>query len=360
MAVGLPAKTTYANGDVFSASDINDTNGTINLIGQTQNFYAGKNAIINGDFSIWQRGSSFTGNGGITYTADRTAYYYDGNGAVTISRQSFTPGTAPVAGYEGQYFYRYAQTTAGTGQTYAAFYYQPVEDVRTFAGRTVTLSFWAKADAARTYTAYVNQYFGSGGSSEVTNSTTFTTTTGWVRYSYTVTLGSMAGKTIAATSWLSIRIEPNAKNTAQTLDIWGVQLETGSVATAFETATGTIQGELAACQRYYYRVVNPAQSGSNIAIGTYGSAATTGFVGVTIPNPVTMRTAPTSVDYSSSLVVSPDELNGSISVTGVALSGFSNSNNLSVLLTVSGATQYRPYRLYGSGATTYMGFSAEL
>jgi hypothetical protein len=32
MAVGFPTKVTYANGDVFSASDINDTNGTINLI----------------------------------------------------------------------------------------------------------------------------------------------------------------------------------------------------------------------------------------------------------------------------------------------------------------------------------------
>jgi len=35
MAVGFPAKTTYANGDVFSASDINDTNGTLNLTGWT-------------------------------------------------------------------------------------------------------------------------------------------------------------------------------------------------------------------------------------------------------------------------------------------------------------------------------------
>ena len=33
MPVGVPLKTTYANGDVFSASDINDTNGTINIIG---------------------------------------------------------------------------------------------------------------------------------------------------------------------------------------------------------------------------------------------------------------------------------------------------------------------------------------
>ena len=35
MAVGFPTKVTYANGDVFSASDINDTNGTVNLINPT-------------------------------------------------------------------------------------------------------------------------------------------------------------------------------------------------------------------------------------------------------------------------------------------------------------------------------------
>jgi hypothetical protein len=35
MAVGFPTKVTYANGDVFSASDINDTNGTLNLINPT-------------------------------------------------------------------------------------------------------------------------------------------------------------------------------------------------------------------------------------------------------------------------------------------------------------------------------------
>ena len=35
MAVGFPTKVSYADGDVFSASDINDTNGTINLIKPT-------------------------------------------------------------------------------------------------------------------------------------------------------------------------------------------------------------------------------------------------------------------------------------------------------------------------------------
>ena len=35
MAVGFPTKVSYVNGDVFSASDINDTNGTINLLNPT-------------------------------------------------------------------------------------------------------------------------------------------------------------------------------------------------------------------------------------------------------------------------------------------------------------------------------------
>lgn len=35
MAVGFPTKVTYANGDVFSAGDINDTNGTLNLLNPT-------------------------------------------------------------------------------------------------------------------------------------------------------------------------------------------------------------------------------------------------------------------------------------------------------------------------------------
>ena len=55
MAVGFPLKTTYANGDVYSASDVNDTNGTLNLLGSSVAYAAGKNKIINGDFLINQR-----------------------------------------------------------------------------------------------------------------------------------------------------------------------------------------------------------------------------------------------------------------------------------------------------------------
>ena len=46
MAAGWPTKVTYANGDVFDASDINDTNGTLNYIDPTS---ATNNQVITRD-----------------------------------------------------------------------------------------------------------------------------------------------------------------------------------------------------------------------------------------------------------------------------------------------------------------------
>jgi len=251
MAVGLPAKTTYVDGDVFSASDINDTNGTINLIGQTTNFYAGKNKIINGDFAIWQRGTTTTlTNATPTYLPDRFfGYSLHTAGTSTFSQQTFTPGTAPVSGYESQYF---ARLTAGSTTTYNEIS-QRIEDVRTFADQTVTISFWAKASTNTTITPAFAQNFGSGGSGTVTTTgSTLSVTTSWQRFSRTITIPSITGKTVGTSSFLQAYVYyiPTA---SQTFDIWGFQVESGSTATAFQTATGNLASETAACQRYYIR-----------------------------------------------------------------------------------------------------------
>jgi hypothetical protein len=253
---------------------------------------AGKNKILNGDFSIWQRGTSFTPGGGTTYSADRCFHYWDGNGSHTISRQAFTPGSAPVAGYEGQFFFRHQQTTAGTGGTYMAVIGQLIEDVRTLSGQTVTFSFWAKADASRTYVYFFDQGFGTGGSASVNAAAlSVPMTTSWQRFSFTFNMPSVAGKTIGANSSLSVRMDSNAVNTTQTIDIWGIQLEAGSVATAFTTNTANPQQELAACQRYFYRV-SAAGGDSLFSMGSqYTSTANFGFVQM----PVTMRVAPSAV-----------------------------------------------------------------
>ena len=302
MAVGLPTKVTYANGDVFSASDINDTNGTINLIGQTNNFYAGKNKIINGDFLVNQRNfSSATTEGfGFDRWQDQLG---GGTGTVTYSAQTFTPGTAPVSGYEGKNYLRCVTTGQSAAGTYTLIV-QKIESVRTLAGQSATLSFWAKAASGtpKIVPEFI-QYFGTGGSpsaSVTTIATAATLSTSWVRYSIPVTFPSISGKTFGTAGdclelglWLSSGTTYNSRNgslgiQSNTFDIWGVQLEAGSTATAFQTATGTIQGELAACQRYYWRQTTAA--GDACATGAFYD--TTRFI-IVMPLKQTMRVTPT-------------------------------------------------------------------
>ena len=280
LAVGSDGQTLVANSS--------QTTG----LAYTNNFAAGKNAIINGDFGVWQRGTSFSNPSAGAYLADRWTCDFNGTGATrTLSQQTFTPGTAPVAGYEGTYFFRWASTVAGT-TTYQSFI-QKIEDVRKFAGQTVTISFWAKADATRTIQPQFVQNFGSGGSANVTTSgTNISLTTSWVRYSQSISIPSISGLTIGTSSSLWLVFALGA--TTGTIDIWGVQVEAGSVATAFQTATGTQQAELAACQRYYI---------SNGQIVTWqGNTTSASSYAQTVTFPVTTRTAPTIAvtNYSAS------------------------------------------------------------
>ena len=294
MATGWPMKTTYANGDVFSASDVNDITGTVNLASGAQ-WAAGKNKVINGDFGIWQRGTSFTAPG---YSADR---WNCNNGLMTsfsATRQTFTPGTAPVSGYEGTYYIDIAGTLSNASTGYNQFENR-IEDVRVFAGQTVTLSFWAKGSASGTINSVLSQNFGSGGTAGefLTTPVNHSITTSWTRFSQTVTLPSISGKTVGTSSYLKVMIVKNmgtsyptygTANYTGTLSLWGVQLEQGSTATAFQTATGTIQGELAACQRYFCVYVN----GNNAPIGIAAYQTAT-QLSVVLNHPVEMRTSPT-------------------------------------------------------------------
>lgn len=263
-------------------------------------YAAGKNKLINGDFGIWQRGTSFASPSG-TYTADRWLVAISGGSAGTASRQTFTPGTAPVAGYEGQYLMRLA---SNAGATYLELT-QRVEDVRTFAGRTVTLSFWAKATTSVTFTPLFRQSFGSGGSANVDTSGTAQaiSSSSWTRYSVSVTLPSLSGKTIGTSSYLGIFLFSSAGTTASnTIDFWGVQLESG-VLTPFQTASGgSQQAELTMCQRYfeksYIQSTAPGNGASASSINRAGVAySTASWRSQTINYAVVKRTNPSVVYY---------------------------------------------------------------
>jgi hypothetical protein len=359
MATGWPMKTTYANGDVYSASDVNDTNGTINLLGASVAYAAGKNRILNSDFRIWQRGTSFTAAG---YTADRwTIALGGGSGANTTSQQSFTAGTAPVAGYEGQYFLRWNQTTGASGNPTLI---QKIEDVRSFAGQTVTVSFWAKVASAGTPLASVvlAQEFGSGGSSTV-NATLVNSpslTTSWTRYTYSVSVPSISGKTIGTGSSLSLVFYGNA-STTYTFDVWGVQVEQGSTATAFQTATGNIASELAVCQRYYER---RTVGGANFSLGINGLSMTTNAGSAQVMFASPKRTNP-SVSYGGNLVFVNNAWNQAVTalngIYGAGTSGVGFVGGAMDISVASGLTAGQPAWLRDNGAgTAFIEFSSEL
>jgi hypothetical protein len=328
-----------------------DNNG-----GAVAPFVAGKNKIINGDFYIWQRGTTFSPTSAAQiYLADRWAIYQNGSGNFTVSQQPFPAGTAPVTSYENAYFIRLALTTLGT--TSAFEFEQKIEDVRNFAGQTVTVSFWAKSPTSTGISFYFRQNFGTSGSSSVQSSTqSYTLTAYWQRFTYTVTLAPISGKTIVAGN--SLEVVFNASTSAnQTWDIWGVQVEQGSVATAFQTATGTLQGELAACQRYYLRYT---ASEAYTAFAT-GVARSSQQFDPMFYFPVQMRIKPSAVDFST-LSSIQNYSGAATSVTAVAINTGSPSQ-VQVVCTSSstGLTQNSPYYLAANNSSNaYVGFSAEL
>jgi hypothetical protein len=324
---------------------------------QTANeFSAGKNKIINGDFGIWQRGTSFTNPVNGAYTSDRMRLGHDGTGGtLTVSQQSFTPGTAPVAGYESSFFYRYNWSVAQTGATTNTPVGQNIEDVRTFAGQTITVSFWAKADSSRTLTPQILQRFGSGGSSTVLNTgTAINITTSWARYSQTFTVASISGKTIGTGSSLGLNLNSGTLNAIYTFDIWGIQVEAGSIATPFQTATGTLAGELAACQRYYQRVTAGGAYGS---VTLLGNANSTTAARVFFPQVGVRRAGSSTLEYAN--VILNDGTN--VVAAGTITLGGDNTSVQSLLCTTTGLTQFRPYVLTGDNNTAgYVAISWEL
>ena len=240
-----------------------------------------RNAIINGDFRINQRGfTSITASD--TYGFDRWAFQASG-GTSTMTPQTFTVGSPAATGFESANFFRLV-TASQSGVNDYSIFYQKIEDVRNFANSTITVSFWAKAASGTPKIAVeFGQVFGTGGTPSAgvnTYAGQSTISTSWARYSITATVPSISGKTIGTTAntsllgmnfWVSAGSTFNSRTGSigiqnNTFDIWGVQVERGSVATPFEQRP--IGTELALCQRYYFRnETNLALSMPLIAVG---------------------------------------------------------------------------------------------
>ena len=157
-----------------------------------------RNKIINGDFDIWQRATSQTAS---TYGSSDRYFHAHNVSTKTVSRQEFTKGQTDVPG-SPKYFCRTVVTT-GSGASHTTLLTQPIEGLENVSGKTLTVTFYAKADATKDIAVEFEQNFGSGGSpSSNVNGigvTTCNLTSSWQKFSFTVDVPSVVGKTFGTT-----------------------------------------------------------------------------------------------------------------------------------------------------------------
>jgi hypothetical protein len=335
---------------------------------QLGNTPSASNPVINGGMDVWQRGTSIslaastlTANG---YTADRWVTYTSANQATTVSRQT-TSDTTNLPSI--QYCLRYQRNSGQTG-TAEMFFLSNLESSNSipFAGKTVTYSFYARKGSnysatnsiliARLYTGTGTDQNAIGAgftgvASPIDQNATLTTT--WQRFTYTATLATNI--TQIAVGW---KFEPTGTaSTNDYFEVTGVQIDVGSVALPFRRAQNTLAGELAACQRYYYRTTSNTTSSTD-TLSSIGFAYSTTNATVQFQLPVTMRVKPTAVDYAN--IQTLTAAGGQSTISSLTL----NNGNNQIIETISVSTGLTSGNVLtirsnalGSG---YVGFSAEL
>lgn len=278
-----------------------------------------RNALINGNFSVWNRGTTFT-NAANTYTADRWRIATDGVGTnIDVNWQPFTPGLTEVPGEPNSYI-RIDQTVAGSGATFTDIR-QYIENVRTFNGQTVTVTFYAKAQVNTTINGIrLTQRFGTGGSPSSDVATqpvgSINVTTSWAKYTYTFSLPSVSGKTIGTNEDDSLEFRIRLPlNSVYRIDIAQIQLELGPVSTPFERRS--VPAEKLLCSRYFLGPFQPR---------TYLGNAT-GTANIWFPFPTQMRRVP-DINYTLAAGSSPSVANLTtmdVNITGTVTTAGTNN-----------------------------------
>ena len=353
LSVGLPIVDSSGN------TVISESGGTVTIANSVQlsadsvvssSSHTFRNKIINGNFDIWQRGPSLSIQG---FCADRW-FVVPFNSTQATSQQLFTNGQTEVPGNPKFYHRMVVTSVAGSGNYVVV--QQRIEGVETLAGKTATLSFWAKADANKNIATEFFQYFGTGGSpSSNINTigvTTHNLTTSWQKFTTTISIPSISGKTIGTDGndfvsiifWLEAGSDLNSStnslgNQSGTFDIAQVQLEEGAVATPFEHRP--IGVELGLCQRYYATSIPKGYTITNFPTGADGAhmiASGSNDLFGYVPFPLEMRAAPTTYIYSSTNRASGKVRNGATGTDHTISSYQPQSNNNKNLVYFSGVT----------------------
>ena len=325
-----------------------------------------RQAIINGNFDISQRGTSFTSPANGAYTLDRWQISRVNDGAVDIIQTADAP-TANESGVLSTNCLHADVTTADASLAANQFHLiqQQIEGVNSKvfgfgqAGtRYVTLSFWVKATKTGIYCVslanqalnrtYVKEYTVNASDTwekktltfPVDTSGTWLTDTG-IGLKVRFALGSGADGQGSADAWAAANYMATA-NQVNALDsasnnfkLSQVQLCAGDVALPFMPKS--FEDELAACQRYFEKSysdgVNPGAAStlgcSMISTGTNCGAGT--YVQLGICFKVTKRSVPSIAYYDmagtaskvTSIAANTNAVNGVTgAITDIGMNGF--------------------------------------
>ena len=332
-----------------------------------------RNAIINGDMRVNQRGISTnwasptaigTSASGLNYSLDRMNHirgaFSTGGGTAQLTLASTdSPFT------DGLRNYLRVGRVSGNGATDFISYAQALESRESyrFAGQPATFSLYyrtgsgfsgANLSMALAYGTGTDQNgVASAFTNQVTRSITLSASNAWQRATLTTFIGP------ASTQLLGYVLY-NPTGTAggfDYFDITGVQLEKGSVATPFEVRP--FATELALCQRYY-QVFGPGNTSGYNRFGA-GHAPDTTHGLVIIPFQVNMRAASTTFSNSAPNTFQLNSGAAAPVATNISTGDTSPTSAQLYVTVASGLTAGYGVICIGSGTTTaYVGFGAEL
>jgi hypothetical protein len=350
-----PARLAVGNNGETLVADSSTSTGLRYTAGTVQ-----ENPILNSAFQIWQRGTSITMDTA-KYVSDRWQGYRAGGGATTSRQVTGDTTNLPFIQYCAR-----VQRDSGNTSTNGIQIGQSLETLNSipFAGKTITFSFYARAGANYSPTSSAlsltlvsgtgtDQNAGTTGftGSATVISQTATLTTTWQRFTY-------SGSVAATATELGFYFNAAPTGTAGANDYYevtGAQIDIGSVALPFRTYAGTIQGELAACQRYYY--LHATGVGQDIAAGWYHASSD---ARASIKFPVTMRTSPTLVATTGTNYYGFEVNNGIDTFNDLTINRAQpNSAEVYVASNVSG-TAGQAGEFYTNNNSTSLAFSAEL
>lgn len=287
-----------------------------------------ENIIINGNFNVWQRQTSFVSPFSGDYTADRFMYAKSGAMAHTITRLTDAPTVS-----ESDAFSIYSllancttiDSSIGASDFCAIRYFVEGYDFQKLAQKPFTLSFWVKATKTGTYCvgfnnglpdrSFVAEYTVNASDTweKKTINVLASPSAGTWDYTNSVgliiqfTLASGTNRQTTAGTWqtgnfIATSNQVNAcDSTSNNYRLSQIKLETGNAATQF--LPRTYKEDLALCQRYYEKTYEqgtfpgtPDTKGQFGAISSVNSQRT--FPEFTYQFKVTKRASPTVTIYS--------------------------------------------------------------